>query len=497
MEATSENALQKQRADKLSALRSSGVDAFPTLFSATHSIAEAAKAFSSLPPHDSGADAAQGPAVQLAGRLMSRRDMGKACFANLCSGGASIQIYCRKDVVGEAAYKSFSDLVDLGDVLGVSGNAFRTKTNELTVRVTEWKLLSKSLRPWPEKWHGLSDVEIRNRQRELDLGTSPEVQERFRARSLLVASLRQSLTKRGFLEVETPLMQAIAGGAAAKPFITHHEALDIDLYLRVAPELYLKRLLVGGFERVFEIGRAFRNEGIDTRHNPEFTLLESYQAYTDYRGVAEMTEQLFREAAEALGVKTSTYRGKTVDFKQPFEQASMPELFKRYAKLDLLELCEKNTWREGARRAGIRLDDDTPDRKCFDRVFDERILPHLDKPTFVMDYPSVFSPLAKASRTMSGLSERFELFVAGEEVANAYSEQNDPLIQRQRLEEEQKKRRSGDAEAMVPDEDFLLALEHGMPPAGGLGIGIDRLTMILTGSESIREVILFPLLKPR
>jgi lysyl-tRNA synthetase class 2 len=496
VENAAESALIRQRADKLNALKSLGVDAYPTSFNATHSIAEAVKAFGSL-THDPARDASQGPGVKLAGRLMSRRDMGKACFSSLRSGTASFQVYFRKDVVGESAYKTFLDMVDLGDVLGVSGNVFRTKTNELTVRVTEWKVLSKSLRPWPEKWHGLSDIEIRSRQRELDLGTNAEVQERFRTRSALIMSLRQSLIQRGFLEVETPLMQAIPGGAAAKPFITHHEALDIDLYLRVAPELYLKRLLVGGIERVFEIGRAFRNEGIDTRHNPEFTLLESYQAYTDYQGVAGMTESLLQEAAAALGRDTFTYRGRAVSLKKPFDHSPLPELFKRHARLDLGELCATNAWREAAIRCGIKVDEETPDRKCFDRIFDERILPHLEKPTFVMDYPSVFSPLAKMSRSAPGLSERFELFIAGEEIANAYSEQNDPQVQRRRLEEELKKRRAGDAEAMVPDEDFLLALEHGMPPAGGLGIGIDRLTMILTGSESIREVILFPLLKPK
>lgn len=485
-----------QRSEKCEALKKRGLDPYPTTFPASHSIQGIIDAFGSL-SHDPASETAQGPLVQVAGRLMNRREMGKASFANLRSGMASIQIYCRKDGLGEEAYKTFVDLVDLGDILGVSGTVFRTKTGELTIRVTKFKILSKCLRPWPEKWHGLSDIEIRSRQRELDLGTNPEAQKRFRARSLIISSLRGSLTKRGFLEVETPLMQTIPGGATAKPFITHHETLEMDLYLRIAPELYLKRLIVGGMERVFEIGRAFRNEGIDTRHNPEFTLLESYQAYTDYKGVAAMTEQILAEAAQALGQKEFTYRGKTVSMAAPFQRASLPELFKQHARLDLLALCENNRWREAAIQTGISVEKDTPDRKCFDRIFDERILSHLAEPTFVMDYPGVFSPLAKGSRERPGLSERFELFIAGEEVANAYSEQNDPQTQRQRFEEEVKKRQSGDAEAMVTDEGFLLALEHGMPPAGGLGIGLDRLTMILTGVESIREVILFPLLKPK
>jgi lysyl-tRNA synthetase class 2 len=387
--------------------------------------------------------------------------------------------------------------VDLGDIVGVTGQMCRTKTGELTLQLKSFEVLSKSLRPWPEKFHGVTDVETRTRQRELDLATNEESRNRFLARSGIIHSMRETLGAKGFIEVETPLMQAVPGGAAAKPFITHHEALDIDLYLRVAPELYLKRLLVGGFERVYEIGRAFRNEGIDTRHNPEFTILETYQAYADVRDMMDLAEELIQKAAKKLGVTTVNYRGETCAIQEPFERRSLVDLFRDFLKLDILDLCKSNAWRAAAKEKGLNVPGDSTDRKCFDLLFDERILPHLNKPTFVLDYPTAFSPLAKVKPDQPILADRFELFVAKEEVANAYTEQNDPDEQRRKFSEELAKRQSGDEEAMPVDHEFILALEHGMPPAGGLGIGVDRLTMILTGSASIREVILFPLLKPQ
>jgi lysyl-tRNA synthetase class 2 len=435
--------------------------------------------------------------VQLAGRLMTRRDMGKLCFATIQDLSGKLQLKISKQTIGDEPYKEFIKDVDLGDIIGVTGPICRTKTGELTLNLQKFELLSKSLRPWPEKYHGVTDIETRSRQRELDLVMTPESRDRFLKRSKIIQSLRRTLDSKRFIEVETPLMQAVPGGAAAKPFTTHHEALDLTMYMRIAPELYLKRLLVGGFERVYEIGRAFRNEGIDTRHNPEFTILETYQAYGNVEDMMDLAEQLIRSAASDIGVASSTYRGETVDFSKKFARRSLIDLFKEYLKLDMVELCKSNQWRQAAIDKKLDVPKGSTDRKCFDLLFDELILVNLNEPTFVLDYPSAFSPLAKTKPTEPLLADRFELFVAKEEVANAYTEQNDPDIQRQKFADELKKRQSGDEEAMPVDDDFILALEHGMPPAGGLGIGIDRLTMILTGCDSIREVILFPLLRPQ
>lgn len=433
---------------------------------------------------------------------MTRRDMGKAAFAHVQDLTGKIQIYVRKDDVGEEAYARFKDLVDLGDILGVTGFPFKTRTGEPSIHVKSFVLLGKALRPPPEKFHGMTDVEARYRRREVDLFSNEEALVRFRLRNRIVQTLRRVLDREKFTEVETPMMQPVPGGAAAKPFITHHETLDMDLYMRIAPELYLKRLLVGGMERVYEIGRAFRNEGIDTRHNPEFTILEAYQAYTNYEGMMDLVEKLIQAAAAEVSRGDDTprpfkYRGREFSLSEPFARLSLSDLFTEHTGLDYLALCRDNGFRAAAKKLGLPVTDQTPDHKCFEAILDGKILPKLPNAAFLFGYPARFSPLAKQNAAHPEMAERFELFIAGEEVANAYSEQNDPDVQRKHFQEQARQRQAGDEEAMPVDEEFLIALEHGMPPAGGLGIGVDRLTMILTNTDSIREVILFPLLRPQ
>ncbi|HRY30377.1 MAG TPA: lysine--tRNA ligase [Elusimicrobiota bacterium] len=518
--------LIKQRREKLKKARENGVNPFPTTFAVTHT-ANAVR----LLCEPLSAEGQVSEEVAVAGRLMTRRDMGKAAFAHLQDRSGKIQLYLRKDELGDAAYDLFKNQVDLGDILGVTGMPFKTKTGEPSIRVKTCHLLSKALRPPPEKFHGMTDVEVRYRRREVDLFSNEEARTRFWLRRKIVTSLREVLDKDGFIEVETPMMQPVPGGAAAKPFITHHETLDMDLYMRVAPELYLKRLLVGGLERVYEIGRAFRNEGIDTRHNPEFTILEAYQAYTDFQGMRFLTEKIIDAAAKTVIEKTwptpekgslrvdvgpmslgpelsegnkilFPYRGRTFSLYASsypgghFPWLSMGELFKEHLGLDYRALCRDNNWKEAAKKAGVSIEGNPPDHKFFDALFDQKILPHLPAVAFVHGYPAVFSPLAKCAPESPDVAERFELFICGDEVANAFSEQNDPDVQRKHFIEQARQRQAGDEEAMPADEEFVIALEHGMPPAGGLGIGVDRLTMILTGTESIREVILFPLLRP-
>lgn len=486
------------RRDKKNNLLKEGKRVYGRRFDRTHSLAEIHTQYASsiVLPGESGLELSK-ESLRTAGRILTRRDLGKLCFSHIHDRSGKIQLKLNKKDVGPDIYKAFLKEVDLGDIIGVEGPICRTKTGELTIQVTNFELLSKSLRPWPEKFHGVTDIETRSRQRELDLGTNTESRDRFLIRSKLIQALRRSLDEEGFIEVETPLIQPIPGGAAAKPFITHHEALDMDLYMRIAPELFLKRLLVGGFERVYEIGRAFRNEGIDTRHNPEFTILEAYQAYGDVETMMDLTEKLIKAAAQAVGIEKSEYRGESVDYAQKFDRASLVDLFKSHLDLNLLDLCQNSNWQSAAKSQGLSIPKGATDRKCFDLMFDEKILPHLSKPTFVLDYPRAFSPLAKSKFEQPLLTDRFELFMAKEEVANAYTEQNDPDEQSSRFKEELDKRNKGDEEAMPIDGEFITALEYGMPPAGGLGIGVDRLTMILTGTESIREVILFPLLKPQ
>lgn len=484
-------ALMSQRRATIERLSTAGVSCYPYSYSRTHTFDQLLKDFGGpLPEH--GSD----QVIRAAGRIMTVRDMGKSSFAHLSDGTARIQIFAKKDVLGDEAYHLFQKDLDMGDIIGVEGTMFRTRTNELSIRVVKLTLLAKSLRPLPEKWHGLKDVETRYRQRELDLIANVDVQTLFRKRSQLLHSIRQTLTSDGFLEVETPLLQAQAGGAAARPFETFHNALQSKLFLRIALELHLKRLLVGGIDRVFEIGRVFRNEGVDTMHNPEFTLLEAYQAYADYNDMMTLTEKIIAEAAQACnGSEDLILHEKPLSLKRPFARAAMTDLFIQHAGIDVIQAWKDGRLREVAKAFHITFDDRTPDHKVFDRIFDLKVKPHLWQPTFVLDYPVEISPLAKKHRHKPGLVERFELFIAGDEVANAYSELNDPIDQRDRMVKQAALKTKGDDEAEVVDEAFLTALEHGMPPAGGLGIGIDRLVMLLLGQTSIREVILFPLLK--
>ena len=482
-----------QRRAKLTAFRGAGVNPFPARFDGTDRAADILARHAALP---AGGHAEE--TVTVAGRVMTRRDMGKTIFAHVQDLSGKVQIYLKRDELGEA-FASFQNGVDLGDIVGVSGFPFRTRTGEITLHVKSWTLLSKALRPPPEKFHGMTDVEVRYRRREVDLFSNEEVRARFLARQRIVSSLRQPLAGKKFIEVEPPVLQSIPGGAAAKPFETHHNALDMSLSLRIAPELFLKRLIVGGLERVFEIGRAFRNEGIDTRHNPEFTILEAYQAYTDVNGMMDLAEELIRQAAVAVRPEGTTlpftYRKASVDMAAPFARVSLAQAFSEKLGLDFEKLCSENGWRSAATHLGLDAEG-TPDAKCFDAILDAKILPGLPPAAFLYGYPAAFSPLAKASPATPDIADRFELFICGEEVANAYSEQNDPDVQRKHFEAQARQRQAGDEEAMPADEEFLIALEHGMPPAGGLGIGVDRLTMILTGTDSIREVILFPLLRP-
>ena len=437
--------------------------------------------------------------VSVAGRLITLRPMGKALFAHLQDATGRLQIYLRQDIVGEASFKDFEETIDPGDLLGVKGRLFRTNTGELTVEVKEWVLLAKSLHPLPEKWHGLKDVEVRYRQRYLDLIANEHARRVFFLRSRLISEIRRFLDSKGFLEVETPILQPIASGANAKPFITYHNYLEQNLYLRIAPELYLKRLIVGGINRVYELGKNFRNEGVDTTHNPEFTMLEFYCAYWDYKDLMVFTEELFSYLLNQLvgGLKI-TYQGKELDFTPPF---------KRYRYFELLEektgkdkdffLRDVDGLRRLAKEVGVPKAETLTHAKLIDKVFDLLVEDELWGPCFVIDFPKLLSPLAKTHREDPDLVERFELFVAGKEIANAYTELNDPMEQRERFLEQLKEKEMGDEEAMSMDEDFIRVLEYGMPPTAGEGIGIDRLVMLLADVDSIREVILFPALRQK
>ncbi|MCI4458820.1 MAG: lysine--tRNA ligase [Thermocrinis sp.] len=437
--------------------------------------------------------------VSVAGRVITLRPMGKALFAHIQDATGKLQIYLRQDIVGEVSFKNFEELVDPGDILGVKGRLFRTHTGELTVEVKEWSLLAKSLHPLPEKWHGLKDVEVRYRQRYLDLIANEHARKVFFLRSRLISEIRRFLDSRGFLEVETPILQPIASGANAKPFITYHNYLEQNLYLRIAPELYLKRLIVGGINRVYELGKNFRNEGVDTTHNPEFTMVEFYCAYWDYKDLMVFTEELFSYLLNQLvGRLKITYQGKELDFTPPF---------KRYRYFELLEektgkdkdffLKDVEGLRKLAKEIGVPKAETLTHAKLIDKVFDLLVEDELWGPCFVIDFPKLLSPLAKTHREDPDLVERFELFVAGKEIANAYTELNDPMEQKERFLEQLKEKEMGDEEAMAMDEDFIRALEYGMPPTAGEGIGIDRLVMLLADVDSIREVILFPALRQK
>lgn len=478
---------RQQRLDKLARLRAAGLDPFAIhSYPVTHHCAEVVVGFSGL----------EGRRVSVAGRLMAMRRHGKSTFADLHDQSGRLQLQARWDVIGEQEYQRFIDL-DLGDIIGVTGEVFRTRTREITVLVEEFSLLAKSLRPLPEKYHGLKDVELRSRRRYLDLIANPEAREIARARARMIQAARNVLEARGFIEVETPVMQPIYGGAAARPFITHHNALDMDLYLRIAPELYLKRLIIGGFERVYEIGRVFRNEGVDAHHNPEFTMLEAYQAYADYKDMMELIEQIVLAMAVAgVGGPTVTYRGHDIDLSPPWRRVSY---FEAIAEATGVDFSQAETDQHAAALAAqLDLGQPPPTTlpEIIDKAFDRYVQPTLIQPTFVTDYPLPLSPLAKRHPTNPRLAARFEPFVGGEEVGNAFSELNDPLDQRERFEQQAARRAGGDAEAHPVDEDFILALEYGLPPTGGIGLGIDRLAMVILGKTNIRDVILFPLLRP-
>lgn len=429
------------------------------------------------------------------GRIRALRPHGKAAFFELQDGTGRLQVYARKDRLGEEAYQRVRSL-DVGDIAGVRGRLFRTRTHELTIEAREVRLLSKCIRPLPEKWHGLKDVETRYRQRYVDLMVNPEVRAVFRNRSQIIGLARDFLQQRGFLEVETPMMQPLAGGAAARPFVTHHNALDLDLYLRVAPELFLKRLLVGGFDRVFELNRSFRNEGLSTRHNPEFTMLELYQAYADYRDLMELTEELFVMLAEEVrGSLRIPCGGQEVSLERPWERLSLTGGLARYAGVEESELAAPEALRKLADRYSLRLEPGLGRGRLLVELFEHLVEPRLIRPTFVVGYPLEVSPLARRNDADPDMVDRFELFIGGRELANAFSELNDPSDQRRRFEEQAAARRAGDETACEVDEDYVRALEYAMPPAAGEGIGIDRLVMLLTDSPSIRDVILFPLLR--
>jgi lysyl-tRNA synthetase class 2 len=491
------NELIRRRGEKLEAWRRRGVQPFGGRFPVTHRSGELQARFREAPDEDLKG----GGQVGLAGRVIGLRDHGKSCFADLLDQSGRIQLYARADSLGEQ-YAPFTDL-DVGDFIGVTGELFRTRKGELSVAVKQFELLAKSLRPLPEKWHGLKDVETRYRQRYVDLVVNPQVRETFVLRTRLIAALRRFFDARGFLEVETPMMQPIPGGAAARPFATYHHALDMPLYLRIAPELYLKRLLVGGLERVYEINRNFRNEGISTQHNPEFTMLEFYQAYADYSDLMDLTEELFVSLAQSLlGRSEWSYQGETVRIASPWPRLPFFEALSSALDRAVGPDTDADTLTAAALKhhalRSLHLRGALPlDRvDLWKDIFDTLVEPTLWHPTFITDFPIELSPLAKPKRDAPRLVDRFELYICRRELANAYSELNDPLDQRRRFEAQAALRAGGDEEAHWMDEDFLRALEYGMPPAAGEGIGIDRLVMLFTDSPSIRDVILFPHLRP-
>ena len=480
------NHLLQVRREKLAALQESGKDPYAnTSYEVTHHSSEIKENYEEL----------EGKTVSVAGRMMFKRVMGKASFCNLQDLKGSIQIYVARDSVGEDIYKDFKKY-DVGDILGIRGYVFKTKTGEITVHAAELVLLSKSLQILPEKYHGLTDTDLRYRQRYVDLIMNPEVKDTFVKRSQTIRCIRRFLDERGFMEVETPMLVANAGGASARPFETHFNALDEDFRLRISFELYLKRLIVGGMERVYEIGRAFRNEGLDTRHNPEFTLMEIYQAYADCGDMMDLAEDLYREAAkEVTGSETVVYAGREIDFSKPFARITMVDAVKQYAGVDFNEIHTDEEAKEAAKAHGVAFEERHKKGNILHLFFEEFAEEHLIQPTFVTDHPVEISPLCKKKADNPGYADRFELFINGWEMANAYTELNDPIDQRERFAEEEKALAAGDEEANLTDEDFLNALDIGMPPTGGIGFGIDRMVMILTDSPAIRDVLLFPTMK--
>jgi len=480
--------ITEQRLDSLNRIRARGIDPYPHSYHLSHTIREVITLFEQQ--GESSQD------ISLAGRIMSKRSIGKMSFLDIRDSSGKIQLSLRYDLLGKEKYEFLKD-IDIGDIIGAKGKLFRTKSGELTLEVSDFTMLSKSLRPLPEKWHGLADVEKRYRQRYLDLISNEENKNIFILRSKIITALRNFLDKQGFVEVETPVLQPHAGGALARPFVTHHHALGEDLYLRIALELHLKRLVVGGFDKVYEIGRAFRNEGISVRHNPEFTLLECYQAYSDYSDMMRLVEEMLVQIAqEVLGDTKLACNGKTIDLGLPWQRLYLREALKEYGGIDFEDYPDAASLRKRMTEMGMEVDPGKGRGRLIDELISTFVEPKLFQPTFLLDYPVEMSPLAKSKRGNERLVERFEGFVAGMEIANAFTELNDPLEQRERFRQ-QLKEQVADEEVEIADEDFLQALEYGMPPTGGLGIGIDRLVMLLAGQQSVREVILFPQLKTK
>ena len=484
------NELIRERLQKFKDLKEAGKDPFDVYkVERTHTSKEVKDNYDTL----------EGKDVTVAGRLISKRVHGKAGFSDLYDRYGKIQLYIKINDVGEEKLKEYKSY-DIGDILSVTGRVFKTKTEEISIHITDFKLVAKSLKPLPEKWHGLKDPDLRYRQRYVDLIINSEVRDTFLKRTAIIRSIREFLDNRDYIEVETPILSSIAGGAAAKPFTTHHNALDIDMYLRIATELYLKRLIVGGFEKVYEIGKCFRNEGMDIRHNPEYTSIELYEAFADYNDMMEITENMIAYVCQkVLGTTKVVYEDTEIDFKPPWNRITMVDAVKKFAGVNFDEVKDDEQAREIAKEKHIELKKELKDCSKGDilaGLFEEFCEEQFIQPTFVLDYPVEISPLTKKKRGNPAFTERFEGFIFGREICNAYSELNDPIVQRERFMQQLKERELGDDEAYMMDEDFLNALEIGMPPTGGLGIGIDRLIMFLTNSYSIRDVILFPTMKP-
>lgn len=482
------------RREKMQSIRESGIDPFGKRFDRTHNTKQIKDLYEGMTKEELEEKDVQ---VTIAGRIMTKRGKGKAGFAHIQDLQGQIQVYVRKDTIGDESYDLF-DTLDLGDIIGVTGTVFKTKVGELSIKVTDFVLLTKSLRPLPDKFHGLKDVEQRYRQRYLDLIMSDESKKTFITRSLIIQSMRRYLDNHGYLEVETPMMHAIAGGAAARPFITHHNALDIPLYMRIAIELHLKRLIVGGLEKVYEIGRVFRNEGVSTRHNPEFTMIELYEAYADYRDIMSLTENLVAHIAkEVLGTTSIQYGEYEVNLEPEWRRLHMVDAVKEVTGVDFWKEMSVEEARSLAKEHGIEITDHMEFGHIVNEFFEQKVEETLIQPTFIYGHPVEISPLAKKNDDDPRFTDRFELFIVGREHANAFTELNDPIDQRQRFENQLKEREQGNDEAHMMDDDFVEALEYGMPPTGGLGIGVDRLVMLLTNSASIRDVLLFPLMKNR
>jgi len=484
--------IAQKRREKLDRIRAQGIEPYPHRYYRSHTTQQA---IALLKQKEEGLTEKE--EVRVAGRIMANRPMGKISFLDLRDGSGKIQLCFHKEHLSEKRLELFKDL-DIGDIIGVKGNLGRTKSGEPTVWVEDFTLLAKSLQPLPEKWHGLSDVDKRYRQRYLDLISNPEVKETFKVRSQVITAIHQFLNERGFLEVETPVLQPSAGGALARPFITHHHALDQDFYLRIAPELHLKRLIIGGFDKVYELGRIFRNEGISTKHNPEFTMLESYEAYADYNDVMKMVELMVSEVCQqVLGTDKVEFGGNNLNFKPPWQRLELRQAIIEYSGIDFEEYPDADSLRAEMLRLKMEVDPQKSRGRLIDELISTFVEPNLIQPTFILDYPVELSPLAKTKPDDERLVERFEAFAGGMEIANAFTELNDPIEQRERFLQQQKERQAEGEAIEVIDEDFLTALEYGMPPTGGLGVGIDRLVMLLTGQQSIREVILFPQLREK